>query len=69
MSSQSSNNNSPTTNSFGGKVIVADVPLKELVGYSTAIRSMTQGTASFTMEFSRYGDMSGSQQESVLGGY
>ncbi len=36
------------------KVIDAEVPLAEMFGYATAIRSMTQGRASYTMEFSRY---------------
>lgn len=36
------------------KVIDADVPLAEMFGYATSLRSMTQGRASYTMEFSRY---------------
>ncbi|WP_457756140.1 hypothetical protein, partial [Thermodesulfatator indicus] len=32
----------------------AEVPLAELFGYSTALRSATQGRASFTMKFSRF---------------
>jgi len=36
------------------KVIDAEVPLAEMFGYATAIRSLTQGRASYTMEFSRY---------------
>lgn len=35
-------------------VIDAEVPLKEMFGYSTVLRSATQGKAEFTMEFSRY---------------
>jgi elongation factor G len=39
----------------GGKhVIHADVPLAALLGYATALRSITQGEGSFTMEFSHY---------------
>ena len=36
------------------KVIDAEVPLGEMFGYATAIRSMSQGRASFNMEFSHY---------------
>ena len=34
--------------------IDAEVPLSEMFGYSTVLRSITQGKAQFTMEFSRY---------------
>jgi elongation factor G len=34
--------------------IDAEVPLSEMFGYSTVLRSSTQGKAEFTMEFSRY---------------
>jgi elongation factor G len=37
-----------------GKVITADVPLSEMFGYATTVRSMSQGRATFTMEFSKY---------------
>ncbi|MDD0977451.1 elongation factor G [Pseudomonas fontis] len=37
-----------------GKVIRAEVPLGEMFGYSTQMRSMTQGRASYTMEFTKY---------------
>jgi elongation factor G len=36
------------------KVIDAKVPLSEMFGYATEIRSMTQGRGSFTMEFDKY---------------
>jgi elongation factor G len=36
------------------KVIKAKVPLSEMFGYMTALRSMTEGRATFTMEFDRY---------------
>ncbi|GAA5233702.1 elongation factor G [Verticiella sediminum] len=38
----------------GGKAIKAEVPLSEMFGYSTTLRSMSQGRATYTMEFKRY---------------
>ncbi len=38
----------------GGKVIDATIPLAEMFGYATDLRSMTQGRATYTMHFSRY---------------
>ncbi len=40
--------------SLSGKVITADVPLSEMFGYATTVRSMSQGRATFTMEFGKY---------------
>jgi elongation factor G len=37
-----------------GKTITADVPLSEMFGYATTVRSMSQGRATFTMEFDKY---------------
>ena len=37
-----------------GKVIKAEVPLSEMFGYSTSLRSATQGRANYTMEFKKY---------------
>jgi elongation factor G len=37
-----------------GKAITAEVPLSEMFGYATTVRSMSQGRATFTMEFSKY---------------
>ena len=37
-----------------GKAITADVPLAEMFGYATTLRSMSQGRATFTMEFANY---------------
>ncbi|TCS37661.1 elongation factor G [Reinekea marinisedimentorum] len=39
-----------------GKVIDAEVPLSEMFGYATSLRSMSQGRASYTMEFSAYAE-------------
>ncbi|MCS6997065.1 MAG: elongation factor G [Casimicrobiaceae bacterium] len=40
----------------GGKIIKAEVPLGEMFGYSTALRSATQGRATYTMEFKHYAE-------------
>src|SRR6266403_2160304 len=37
-----------------GKAIAAEVPLSEMFGYATTVRSMSQGRATFTMEFAKY---------------
>jgi elongation factor G len=41
----------------GGKIIRAEVPLAEMFGYSTALRSLTQGRATYTMEFKHYSEV------------
>ena len=48
------------------KVIVAFVPLSEMFGYTTDIRSMTQGRASSTMELAHYGEVPGHVAEAVI---
>ncbi|MES1192294.1 MAG: elongation factor G [Steroidobacter sp.] len=40
--------------SVSGKIVTAEVPLAEMFQYSTSMRSMSQGRATYTMEFSRY---------------
>ncbi|MFV0679374.1 elongation factor G [Ottowia sp.] len=40
----------------GGKIIKAEVPLSEMFGYSTTLRSATQGRATYTMEFKHYSE-------------
>jgi elongation factor G len=37
-----------------GKAVAAEVPLSEMFGYATTVRSMSQGRATFTMEFEKY---------------
>jgi len=37
-----------------GKAVIAEVPLSEMFGYATTVRSMSQGRATFTMEFEKY---------------
>jgi len=40
----------------GGKVIRAEVPMAEMFGYATTLRSLTQGRATYTMEFKQYAE-------------
>jgi elongation factor G len=40
----------------GGKIIRAEVPLSEMFGYSTSLRSATQGRATYSMEFKHYAE-------------
>ena len=40
----------------GSKAIKAEVPLNEMFGYSTTLRSLTQGRATYTMEFKHYSE-------------
>lgn len=42
--------------SSGGKIVRAEVPLAEMFGYSTSLRSMTQGRATYSMEFKHYSE-------------
>jgi len=49
------------------KVIDAEVPLAEMFGYATQLRSMTQGQASYTMEFSRYAEVPKNIAEKLIG--
>jgi elongation factor G len=41
----------------GGQVIRAMVPLSEMFGYATTVRSKTQGRATFTMQFDHYAEV------------
>ena len=45
------------TERAGAKVVAASVPLSEMFGYATDIRSMTQGRATYTMQFGRYEEL------------
>ncbi len=49
-----------------GKVINAEVPLAEMFGYATDLRSATQGRATFTMEFEKYAEVPGSIADSII---
>ena len=50
----------------GGKVIRAEVPLKEMFGYATDLRSATQGRATYTMEFAKYAEVPNNIAEAVI---
>ncbi|MEK7508947.1 MAG: elongation factor G [Patescibacteria group bacterium] len=52
----------------GIKVIDADVPLAEMFGYATDLRSMTQGRASYTMEFSHYAEVPANKAQEIIEG-
>ena len=49
-----------------GKVVRALVPLAEMFGYATLLRSMTQGRATYTMEFSHYAEVPNNVAQSVI---
>ncbi|MEY4752169.1 MAG: elongation factor [Pseudomonadota bacterium] len=50
----------------GGKVIKAEVPLSEMFGYSTTLRSMSQGRATYTMEFKHYSEAPRNVAEAII---
>jgi elongation factor G len=50
----------------GGKVIKAEVPLSEMFGYSTTLRSMSQGRATYTMEFKHYAEAPRNVAEAIV---
>ncbi len=49
-----------------GKQIKAEVPLAEMFGYATDLRSATQGRATYSMEFSKYSEVPGSIAEAII---
>jgi elongation factor G len=55
-----------TEESPSGKVIKAEVPLKEMFGYATDLRSATQGRAVYTMEFEKYNEVPANIAESII---
>jgi len=50
----------------GGKIIKAEVPLAEMFGYATNLRSLTQGRATYTMEFKHYSEAPRNVAESII---
>ena len=50
----------------GGKAIKAEVPLSEMFGYSTTLRSMSQGRATYTMEFKHYAEAPKNVSEAIM---
>jgi elongation factor G len=52
----------------GGKLVRAEVPLSEMFGYSTTLRSLTQGRATYTMEFKRYAETTADVAAAIMRG-
>jgi elongation factor G len=52
----------------GGRLLRADVPLAEMFGYATTLRSLTQGRATFSMEFLRYARLPAQLAQAMLSG-
>lgn len=50
----------------GGKEVRAEVPLSEMFGYATSLRSLTQGRATYTMEFKHYAEAPKNVAEAVI---
>ena len=50
----------------GGKAVRAEVPLAEMFGYSTTLRSLTQGRATYTMEFKHYSEAPKNVAEAII---
>jgi elongation factor G len=55
-----------TEESPGGAIIRAEVPLAEMFGYATDLRSATQGRATYSMEFSRYVEAPSNIAETII---
>jgi elongation factor G len=53
----------------GNEVVTAKVPLSEMFGYATAVRSATQGRATFTMQFDQYEEVPASISEEIRAGF
>jgi elongation factor G len=57
-----------TSERVGMKVIDAMIPLSETFGYATSLRSLTEGRASFTMEFNKYEQVPGNVAQEIVDG-
>ena len=53
-------------NPAGGKFVKAEVPLSEMFGYSTTLRSMSQGRATYSMEFKHYSEAPKNVAEAII---
>ena len=51
----------------GSKVIDAEIPLSEMFGYATDLRSRTQGRGNYTMQFDHYAQVPKSVSEKIVG--
>jgi elongation factor G len=49
-----------------GRIVNAEVPLAEMFGYATSLRSMSQGRATFTMEFAKYQEVPANVAETII---
>jgi elongation factor G len=52
-----------------GKLIKAEIPLAEMFGYATALRSATQGRASYSMQFEKYAAASKNVVDAIVNRY
>ena len=57
-----------TKDRFGLKVIDAKVPLSEMFGYTTSLRSLTEGRGTFTMEFNHYEEVPANIVQEIIEG-
>jgi elongation factor G len=53
----------------GSKIIKAEVPLAEMFGYSTTMRSLSQGRATYSMEFKHYAEAPKQVSEAIINRY
>ena len=51
-----------------GKLVVAECPLKEMFGYATSLRSVSQGRANYSMKFTHYMEVPASIAEGIISG-